>query len=159
MFPSSRQQGLELTYCCECVQTFVCGPPPSYPVRRPRVHGQFKLSDATTWAEPAATLELQDSNWGECKFNTGSTYISSISCTFHAEAWIVADGRVEATVLPSPCGCVGLVEKCPLEQTWRYYLRRFAVDHWNRFAKQRLHWTLPHVGTLNKPSGGVTSCR
>jgi len=23
----------------------------------------------------------------------------------------------------------------PLEQTWRCYLRRFAVDHWNRFAK------------------------
>jgi len=34
-----------------------------------------------------------------------------------------------------------------LEQTWHAYLRRFAVDHWNRFAKQRLHWTLPHFGT------------
>jgi hypothetical protein len=34
-----------------------------------------------------------------------------------------------------------------LEQTWRHYLRRFAVDHWNRFVKQRLHWTLPHFGT------------
>ncbi len=34
-----------------------------------------------------------------------------------------------------------------LEQTWRHYLRRFAVDHWNRFAKQRLHWTLPHFST------------
>jgi hypothetical protein len=27
------------------------------------------------------------------------------------------------------------------------YLRRFAVDHWNRFAKQRLHWTLPNFST------------
>jgi hypothetical protein len=34
-----------------------------------------------------------------------------------------------------------------LEQTWRCYLRRFAVDHWNRFAKQRLHWTLPNFST------------
>jgi len=41
-----------------------------------------------------------------------------------------------------------LSEEMPsLEQTWRCYLRRFAVDHWNRFAKQRLHWTLPHFGT------------
>ncbi|ELS34849.1 hypothetical protein Pse7429DRAFT_0038 [Pseudanabaena biceps PCC 7429] len=31
-----------------------------------------------------------------------------------------------------------------LVQIWRLYLRRFAIDHWNRFAKQRLHWTLPH---------------
>lgn len=34
-----------------------------------------------------------------------------------------------------------------LEQTWRCYLRRFAVDHWNRFAGQRLYWTLPHFST------------
>ncbi|WP_407888607.1 hypothetical protein [Scytonema sp. NUACC26] len=34
-----------------------------------------------------------------------------------------------------------------LSHTWRQYLRRFAVDHWYRFAKQRLHWTLPKLGT------------
>ena len=34
-----------------------------------------------------------------------------------------------------------------LDEWWRWYLRRFAVDHWYRFAKQRLHWTLPHLGT------------
>ncbi len=27
----------------------------------------------------------------------------------------------------------------PLAEIWRLYLRRFAVDHWYRFAKQRLH--------------------
>jgi hypothetical protein len=27
------------------------------------------------------------------------------------------------------------------------YLRRFGVDHWYRFAKQRLHWTLPKFST------------
>jgi hypothetical protein len=30
---------------------------------------------------------------------------------------------------------------------WRLYLRRFAIDHWYRFAKQRLHWTLPKLST------------
>ena len=30
---------------------------------------------------------------------------------------------------------------------WHHYLRRFAVDHWYRFIKQRLHWTLPHFST------------
>ncbi len=29
----------------------------------------------------------------------------------------------------------------------KLYLRRFTIEHWYRFAKQRLHWTLPHLGT------------
>jgi len=32
-------------------------------------------------------------------------------------------------------------------QLWRLYFRRFAIDHWYRFAKQRLHWTLPNLST------------
>jgi len=35
----------------------------------------------------------------------------------------------------------------PLSQLWQLYLRRFGVDHWYRFAKQRLHWTLPKLST------------
>jgi hypothetical protein len=26
-------------------------------------------------------------------------------------------------------------------------LRRFGIDHWYWFAKQRLHWTLPKFST------------
>ena len=29
----------------------------------------------------------------------------------------------------------------------KLYLRRFTIEHWYRFAKQRLHWTLPNLGT------------
>ncbi|MEY3303593.1 MAG: hypothetical protein RLZZ139_1966, partial [Cyanobacteriota bacterium] len=32
-----------------------------------------------------------------------------------------------------------------LETMWLKYLRRFALEHWYRFAKQRLHWTLPQI--------------
>jgi hypothetical protein len=35
----------------------------------------------------------------------------------------------------------------PLETVWFKYLRRFGVDHWYRFAKHRLHWTLPNLRT------------
>ncbi|MFN6516586.1 MAG: hypothetical protein RMY29_019060 [Nostoc sp. CreGUA01] len=38
-------------------------------------------------------------------------------------------------------------EMPPLSQLWKLYLRRFAVDHWYRFIKQRLHWTLPKLST------------
>ncbi len=34
-----------------------------------------------------------------------------------------------------------------LSEIWRKYLRRFAVDHWYRFLKQRLHWTIPQLST------------
>jgi len=44
----------------------------------------------------------------------------------------------------------------PLEQTWRYYLRRFAVDHWNAFASGYIgHFLM--LAPLNKPSGGVNA--
>lgn len=35
----------------------------------------------------------------------------------------------------------------PLSEIWKLYLRRFAVEHWYRFAKQRLHWTVPMFST------------
>jgi hypothetical protein len=38
-------------------------------------------------------------------------------------------------------------EMPPLQQVWQLYLRRFTVDHWYRFLKQRLHWTLPQLST------------
>jgi hypothetical protein len=30
---------------------------------------------------------------------------------------------------------------------WQRYMRRYTVDHWYRFAKQRLYWTLPRFST------------
>ena len=35
----------------------------------------------------------------------------------------------------------------PLEEIWHQYLRRFSLEHWYRFAKQRLHWTMPSLKT------------
>lgn len=35
----------------------------------------------------------------------------------------------------------------PLATVWIKYLRRFGIDHWYRFVKQRLHWTLPNLST------------
>jgi hypothetical protein len=35
-----------------------------------------------------------------------------------------------------------------LDTLWLSYLRRFAIDHWYRFAKQRLYWTHPQFSSL-----------
>jgi hypothetical protein len=37
-----------------------------------------------------------------------------------------------------------------LKDIWSQYARRFGVDHWYRFAKQRLHWTLPNLSTAKQ---------
>ncbi len=39
-------------------------------------------------------------------------------------------------------------EMLPLEEVCQLYLRRFTVDHWYRFLKQRLHWILPKLSKL-----------
>lgn len=35
----------------------------------------------------------------------------------------------------------------PPGEIWRLYLRRFAIDHWYRFAKNRRPWTVPQLST------------
>ena len=35
----------------------------------------------------------------------------------------------------------------PLSDFWTLYAQRFNVDHWNRLAQQRLHWTLAQLGS------------
>jgi len=34
-----------------------------------------------------------------------------------------------------------------LAEIWQLYLRRFALEHWYRLAKQTLHWTVPKLST------------
>ncbi|MEG4144316.1 hypothetical protein QUA17_28585 [Microcoleus sp. Pol7_B1] len=34
-----------------------------------------------------------------------------------------------------------------LAEIWQLYLRRFAIEHWYRLAKQTLHWTVPKLST------------
>lgn len=47
-------------------------------------------------------------------------------------------------------------EMPPLTEGRQLYLRRFAIDHWYRFAKQRLHWTLPQFSTPKQCTVRVT---
>ncbi len=50
--------------------------------------------------------------------------------------------------ISKPLWLAWLGEQMPaVSEVWRLYLRRFGVDHWYRFAKQRLHWTLPKLST------------
>jgi len=125
--------------------------PPPYAGRgRPRVHGvKFKLKGPDTWGQAAATWEMEDaiagrvrvSLWRDLHFRKASAHPMNLWCI----------QRLDAQGLPQDRNPLWLAwigqEPPPLPESWQLYLRRFAVDHWYRFAKQRLHWTLPQVST------------
>jgi hypothetical protein len=126
------------------------GAPPAYTGRgRPRVHGdKFKLNDATTWW--SADQELTDDHpklgrvrircWSAVHFRQAAQQsMSLLQVQRLDETGQARPGR--------PLWLAWVAETMPpLNTLWQGYLRRFAVDHWYRFMKQRLHWTLPKLG-------------
>lgn len=127
------------------------GAPPPYSGKgRPKVHGhKFKLADPSTWREPVVILEVEDPKWGKIQIQHWQQLHFRLAAAHPMQILRIAvSGKRTTKSSPKPMWLGWLGEEMPsLEQTWRCYLRRFAVDHWNRFAKQRLHWTLPHFGT------------
>ena len=127
------------------------GAPPPYSGKgRPKVHGhKFKLADFSTWAEAVATLEIEDTKWGKVQIQHWTGLHFRLAAAHPMQLLrVTVSGKHSGKCSPKPMWLGWLGEEMPsLEQTWHAYLRRFAVDHWNRFAKQRLHWTLPHFGT------------
>ncbi|MEI2578052.1 NF041680 family putative transposase [Scytonema sp. PRP1] len=117
---------------------------------RPRIHGnKFKLSDTGTWTTPAQILEQNDPKlgriqirvWHELHFRAAAKHSMSLILVERLNS----DGSLRVTK-PLWLAWVG-DEMPPLSEVWRLYLRRFAADHWYRFIKQRLHWTLPKLST------------
>lgn len=123
------------------------GEPMAYGGRgRPRKHGdKFKLNDPQTWhledeielvEHPRLGL-LKIQAWHKLHFRQAADQKLSLI-------------RVEQLDSPKskPLWLAWHGEQTPtLIEVVRLYLRRFTIEHWYRFAKQRLHWTLPNLGT------------
>ena len=127
------------------------GPPPRYSGHgRPRIHGaKFKLNDATTWWAADEDIEVSHSSlgrlrvrcWHQLHFRKAAQHPMNLIQLQRLDA----TGQATST-RPFWLAWVGQTMP-PLEQLWRYYLNRFALEHWYRFIKQRLHWNLPHLGS------------
>jgi hypothetical protein len=123
------------------------GPPPAYQGRgRPPIHGaKFKFKDPTTWWEAAAEVEMQDPVLGQVRIRIWNDlhFQKASSCPFR----VACVERLESKGtrrLPKMIWLAWIGDDPPEATSWwQWYLRRYAVDHWYRFAKQRLHWTLP----------------
>jgi hypothetical protein len=126
--------------------------PPAYSGRgRPRKHGQkMQLNAPETWMEADATLEIDHHpqlgqvrvrQWRDLHFYRAASHLVNLILIERIKP--MSNGQ---SFPPLWLAWVG-ARTLPLEQVWFKYLRRFGVDHWYRFAKQRLHWTLPNLRT------------
>jgi hypothetical protein len=127
------------------------GAPSAYTGKgRPRKHGiKFKLNEPDSWGEATQNLEINDPKlgrlivrlWGNLHFRKATTRPMSLIRVERLDD----KGNLRVSK-PLWLAWVG-EEMPPLSEVWRLYLRRFTVDHWYRFLKQRLHWTLPKLST------------
>lgn len=127
------------------------GTPPEYSGRgKPRVHGhKFKLNDSTTWEEPSQTILEEDTQIGSVRIRLWHS-LHFRKAPHHPMSVILVERlKKDSSPRVSKPMWLAFVGKHlpPLSDIWRLYLRRFAIDHWYRFAKQRLHWTLPKLTT------------
>ena len=144
-------------------RTFYADPPEPErkPVGRPHRHGaKFSCKDPKTWPEPNAELLARSVDYGDVRVRAWSG--------LHPKTRRAAE-RYGAATAAVAVGTVVLVEVGRLPRgerrrrpkalwlwwhgpggpdlglLWRSYCRRFDVEHFVRFLKQRLGWTTPRV--------------
>lgn len=117
---------------------------------RPKKHDKkFKVNDQNTWWKADETVEIEDSKLGKLKVSRWDN-LHFRSSASHDMILIQVQRLDEKGYAKKrrPLWLVWVGEQfLELKEIWRQYARRFGVDHWYRFAKQRLHWTLPNLST------------
>ncbi len=114
------------------------------------IHGaKFRFKDPTTWRAADDSFEMEDPDLGKLRVQLWKVLHlrKAASCPM-----IVA--RLERLEhkstrrLPKVIWIAWIGQEPPEPRLWwQKYLRRYPVDHWYRFAKQRLYWTLPMFST------------
>ena len=128
--------------------------PTSYSgIGRPKKHDRkFKVNDQSTWWQADEIVEVEDSKLGKLKiskwdalhFRTSADHDLSLIQVLRLDS----KGSLKKR---RPLWLVWIGEQfLELEDVWSQYARRFGVDHWYRFAKQRLNWTLPSLSTAQQ---------
>ena len=135
------------------------GSPSAYSGRgRPPKHGdKFTLKDSQSWWPPEQQHTLYDEDIGALRLSQWSSLHFRQSAD-HPMTLVLVE-RLDDTGQPKhkPLWLAWTGETMPaLEDLWKLYLRRFAIEHWYRFIKQRLHWCLPHLGTAEQTQAWST---
>lgn len=87
-------------------------------------------------------------NWGDCNYESGIPCICAAAATHPVSLIQLQRLDTSSHSTPKPLWLIWIGLALPsLSTVWQQDLRRFAIEHWYRFAKQRLHWTLPQLAT------------
>lgn len=135
------------------------GPPLEYGGRgRPSKHGdKFTLKDETTWWDADAEQTVQSKQLGSLRLRQWSNVHFRQSSEHSMNLVLVERLDAEGKRRHKPLWLVWVGQTMPaLEALWQRYLRRFCIEHWYRFIKQRLHWCLPHLGTAEQTQAWST---
>jgi hypothetical protein len=131
---------------------------------RPRRHGRrFGLSDPGRTPRPHAELRTQDSRYGSITVRAwrnlhpklaGRGRWASNNAPPIVRGTVI---RVDVEHLPKPTRAIKTLwlwwsgpGEPDLDMCWRAYLRRFDIEHTNRFTKNTLGWITPSLRTPNQ---------
>ncbi len=111
-------------------------------------HGvKFKFRDPSTWWPADQVVEYSDPVFGLLRVQVwkGLRFRQALDCRMRVaqvERLQAPGTRRQPKIL-----WFGWVGEDPPEHWWSFYAQRYAIDHWYRFAKGRLHWTQPRLAT------------
>lgn len=115
--------------------------------RHPKHGIRFKFKDPTTWWEPDQVIASEEAEFGPgiVRIWKGLRFGKALDCTM-----IVAQlerPQAPGTRRKPKILWFAWIGEEPPDRWWNPYTQRYAIDHWYRFAKGRLHWTLPRLST------------
>lgn len=129
------------------------GPPNPYVGRgRPSKHGlKFTLKAQDSWWPADETVNVDDEKLGSLRVRRWANVHFKQAANHPLELILVErlDNRGHRTHRPLWLIWTGHTMP-PLNTLWSHYLKRFCIEHWYRFIRQRLHWCLPHLGTAKQ---------
>ena len=130
-------------------RTFYRRPPAYAGQGRPRVHGAaFRMQGASTWPKPDQEEWVCDRKWGLVHLRAWH-HLHSEDHPWREVTLVLVErpGASGSGRQPKRIWLLWYGTTMPsLETLWRWYERRFSVEHWHRFGKQTLNWTRPHLG-------------
>jgi hypothetical protein len=111
-------------------------------------HGvKFNFKDPATWWQPDQVIAYTDAEFGPLMVRIwrGLRFSKALDCRMivaQVERLRAAGTRRKPRIL-----WFAWIGEQSLAAWWSQYTQRYPIDHWYRFAKGRLHWTLPKLET------------
>jgi len=112
---------------------------------RPRLHGEpFRLADEQTYGQPQHSMQLDHSAYGSVTIDVWTElHVSGAPAAPFSVIRVQVERLPNKKLPPRPLWLAWIGGPLPanLSTLWRWYLRRFTVEHAFRFFKQTLGWT------------------